>query len=364
MLDLLLRVLVGLLGITLILTALMSAIRNFVLPRAASEVLGRLVFRTLRRVFDKLAPVHASYEWRDRVLAFYGPIGLLLLPLIWNILACLGFACLYWAVGVGGWWDSLRLSGSSLLTLGFATPERLVPLLLVFANALIGPLLVSLLISYLPTIYGAFSRRELLVTQLEVRAGAPSSPLRMILLYQMVNGLERMKELWPPWEVWFNDVSESHTSLPVLTFFRSPKSNVSWVTAAGTILDAASLMHSCVRGHDISDAGMCIRSGFLALRNVANYFGIQYNEAPSWQDPISISRDEFDDAYAEMQKAGIDVHQDRDACWRNYCGWRVNYDTVLLALAGLIVAPPAMWSSDRSRRPTLAPLLPRLRKAP
>lgn len=33
--------------------------------------------------------------------------------------------------------------------------------------------------------------------------------------------------------------------------------------------------------------------------------------------------------------------------WRDFAGWRVNYDTVLVALAGLTMAPYAPWSSDR-----------------
>jgi hypothetical protein len=41
---------------------------------------------------------------------------------------------------------------------------------------------------------------------------------------------------------------------------------------------------------------------------------------------------------------------DRDQAWRDFNGWRVNYDRVLIALAGLVMAPPAPWSSDRSVR--------------
>jgi len=39
---------------------------------------------------------------------------------------------------------------------------------------------------------------------------------------------------------------------------------------------------------------------------------------------------------------------DRDQAWLDFAGWRVNYDTVLLALAELTMAPYAPWSSDRS----------------
>jgi hypothetical protein len=41
----------------------------------------------------------------------------------------------------------------------------------------------------------------------------------------------------------------------------------------------------------------------------------------------------------------------------NFAGWRVNYDTVLLALCALTMAPDAPWSSDRAPRFRMPPLL-------
>lgn len=51
---------------------------------------------------------------------------------------------------------------------------------------------------------------------------------------------------------------------------------------------------------------------------------------------------------AFIEHEGVPIKADRERAWRDFAGWRVNYDTVLLALANLTSAPPAMWSSDRS----------------
>jgi hypothetical protein len=48
---------------------------------------------------------------------------------------------------------------------------------------------------------------------------------------------------------------------------------------------------------------------------------------------------------------------DLQAAWLDFAGWRVNYDTVLIALAGLTAAPYAPWSSDRSLRDWRPPLI-------
>jgi len=46
----------------------------------------------------------------------------------------------------------------------------------------------------------------------------------------------------------------------------------------------------------------------------------------------------------------VPLKPDRDRAWRDFAGWRVNYDTTLLTLARLTVAPAAPWTSDRPPR--------------
>jgi hypothetical protein len=57
--------------------------------------------------------------------------------------------------------------------------------------------------------------------------------------------------------------------------------------------------------------------------------------------------------YEQLASAGLPVRPDRERAWRDFSGWRVNYDRVLLALCSLVMAPNAPWSSDRSPRSPL-----------
>jgi hypothetical protein len=221
---------------------------------------------------------------------------------------------------------------------------------LAFLEAGIGLGLLGLLIAYLPTIYAAFSRRELQVTQLEVRAGNPPSGVQVLVGAQRMERFHLLTEFWRSWEVWFTEVEETHTSLGVLSFFRSPVGHRSWVTASGAVLDAASLRLAATDLAFDPDAGICVRAGFFALRAIADYYGIPYDHDPQPGDTISISKDEFLDACDQLVAAGIPVREDRDAAWFDFTGWRVNYDVPLLALAGFIAVPYAPWSSDRSLR--------------
>ena len=72
-----------------------------------------------------------------------------------------------------------------------------------------------------------------------------------------------------------------------------------------------------------------------------------FEHRPAPDDPISITRQEWDDAMDDLAASGVAIKADRDRAWRDFAGWRVNYDTVLLELAELTDAPYAMWSSDR-----------------
>jgi hypothetical protein len=43
----------------------------------------------------------------------------------------------------------------------------------------------------------------------------------------------------------------------------------------------------------------------------------------------------------EAAEAGVPLKADLEQAWRDFAGWRVNYDRVLLALAALTMAPHA-----------------------
>ena len=344
------RVVVFLAGLTLVFGILVSALRTFVLPRGVPDRLNRLVFQSTRKLFDMRTSRARSYAERDRAMALYAPVSLLVLPFVWLVLVGAGCSCLFWALGMPSWSEAIQASGSSLLTLGFAQIGSLPRALVAFFEAMVGLGLVALLIAYLPTMYSAWSRREEAVALLEVRAGSPPSAVELIIRFRRIGGLDRLPELWEAWEVWFANVDETHTSLFPLSFFRSPSPNRSWVTAAGAILDAAALANSAVDVPHHASADLCLRAGYVALRNIALFFRIPFDPHPEPYDAVSVAREEFEEACGRMASAGVPLKPDRNQAWHEFAGWRVNYDAVLVGLAAMTMAPEAPWSSDRSIR--------------
>jgi hypothetical protein len=356
MLELLGRGVVFTGGILLVGATLLSAIKSILLPRSAPDGLSRFVFRYLRRIFRLGLRAVRTYSRRDRIMAYYAPVGMILLLPVWLSLVAVGYTAVYWALGSSSLLDAFLLSGSSLLTLGFRSNESFIFSVFEFTEATIGLMLVALLIAYLPSMYAAFSRRETAVTLLEVRAGSPPSAVELISRYSRIHGLERLSETWQTWEIWFAEVQESHTALAALVFFRSPQPDKSWVTASGAVLDAASLVLSSLDIPYDPRAALCIRAGYLCLRQIADFFGFQHPTNPHYPaDPITVTRAEYDAALSELEQQGVPLVADREQAWSDFAGWRVNYDRVLVTLADLTMAPDAPWSGSR-RLPESYPL--------
>jgi hypothetical protein len=333
-------------GAAVVIATLASAVKTVIVPRAEPSMLARWVFVSLRRPFDWRIKRAPTWEDADRIMARFAPFALILLPGVWIAIVLVGFVPIYWAVGLDVPREAFEQSGSSLLTLGSVFDPRGPAVAISFIEATLGLGLVALLISFLPTIYQQFSRREVLVSQLDTRAGTPPTPVNLFRRATRIGW--DVDDLWLDWERWFAEVEESHTSYLALSFFRSPHHGRSWVTAAGAVLDSASLRASTLDMPPSWQAELSIRAGYLCLRRIAGSYDIPFEPDPAPTDPISITRDEFDQVVDQLEAEGVPVKADRDQAWRDYAGWRVNYDTPLLALCGLVMAPYAPWSSDRS----------------
>jgi hypothetical protein len=122
-------------GFILVLYTLKSAIRSFVLPRSSPDNLSRVVFVLIRLLFNFRLKRLQTYEERDHMMALYAPIALLTLPVAWLTLILNGYMSMFWASGVPSWWLAYNVSGSSLLTLGFAQVDDFFKITLTFSEA-------------------------------------------------------------------------------------------------------------------------------------------------------------------------------------------------------------------------------------
>lgn len=333
-------------GASLVMVTLFSAIRTVVVPRGERVVLTRLMFGVVRWFFLIAASYMKDYKARDIVLARYAPTTLILLPVLWAAGVLLGFAAMFWSIGARPISHTFELSGSSITTLGFHTTDNHWELALAVPEGLIGIGLVALLISYLPSIYNLFRERETMCTGWNIRAGSPPTVAVVVKRFNEVGILENMEETWREWENWFVSNEEVTLSYPALAFFRSPTPHQSWVTTAGNVLDTAAFIETAVKVPHSPSSHLCLQAGYVALRRIAENYDADFDQDPSPDDPISIPRHEFDEVCDQLAAEGVPIEEDRDMAWREFSGWRVNYDVPLRMLCQIVLAPYAQWSSD------------------
>jgi hypothetical protein len=337
------RVLAGLAGLVLELLVLDAAVRTFLLPRVANVSLSRAVARGVGLVFRMLANSKRSYAVRDAILSLYASMVLLTYQALWLALSIVAFALGFIAAGVNGFVPAFEISGSSLLTLGTSSGRGGGQVLLGYVEAGIGLTLLALLIAFIPTLYSAFHRREVSVSRLSVRAGVPATPWGVLEMAQSVDSYERLDELWREWEQWFIEVGETHTTLTILNYYRSPSPDQTWIGAAAAVLDAAALFNAAVDSTPSPTAGLCIRSGWLTLRRLADYFRVPYPTVIDRDVPITITRAEFDGVLDRLVRSGVPIIADREAAWCDFTGWRANYDAIIEACYGLFTCPRTDW---------------------
>jgi hypothetical protein len=336
------RILVAIVGGCAVAWALLEAIRAFVIPRGI-QLRSRVVFLWVFRLLRWITRVRGAVDREavDAIMVYGGPIAVLGLPLLWLVTTLLGFAGIFWAIDGGAFGDAVVVSGSSLFTLGFERPEGVGGAIAAFACATIGLGLLALVITYLPTLNAAFSRREAVVAMLDTRAGTPPNALTLIERHHVFAGIETLDALWPEWERWIVDVGETHYTHPMLVFFRSSEPDHSWVTATATLLEAANFRLSTI---DASGAGnaaawMFYRAGLGAVQRLRSFFAYRVSD----REIAPVDRVQFERVLAHLDEVGVSVVEDRELAWERFCRRRAEYEPVLDALARLVDAPAGLW---------------------
>jgi hypothetical protein len=268
------------LGLVIVVATFSSVVGTIVLPKGVRSRISYAVWRAVKQPFMAVAGRMRRYESKDRLLGLLGPVSLLALLGAWLLLFVLGYALVFLPLTGDSFMTALRLSGSSLFTLGLAASPREGATVVTFVAAATGLVVIALQIGYLPTIYGAYNRRETLVNMLESRAGEPAWGVELLAREQLIGSLDSLGPFFNDWERWAADLTESHVNYPWLLSFRSPYPLRSWVVSLLAVLDAAALHLALVPSRAPSAARHCLRTGFLGLRALAGVYRIELPADP------------------------------------------------------------------------------------
>ncbi len=272
------------LGFMLLVVVLWDAFETIVLPRRVTRRirLTRLFYRSTWRPWYAISRLLNGAKRRETFLGFFGPLSLLLLLSVWAAGLVVGFALLHWAAGsaiqtaVGGpsLTTDLYLSGTTFFTLGLGdvVPRSPFARALVVSESGMGFGFLAMVISYLPVIYQAFSRREVTISLLDARAGSPPTAAELLRRHSRDQGMQALQQLLHEWEHWSAELLESHLSYPVLAYFRSQHDNQSWLAALTAILDTSALVIAGLEGACRRQAKLTLAMARHAVVDLAQVF--------------------------------------------------------------------------------------------
>lgn len=335
-------------GLVIVLATWSSVVTTIILPRSITSRITYVTWQGVRLAFMFIANRQSRYASKDRLLALLGPLAILAALVSWMFLFLIGYGLMLWPFVDDGIGAALRVSGSSFFTLGVVSSPKSSATALEFVAAASGMVVVALQIGYLPTIYGAYNRRETLLTALSARAGAPTWGPEILARHQLDNATATFPALFAAWETWAADITESHTSYPWLMVFRSPDPLRSWVVSLVAMLDAAAIYLAIAPTKAPPEARQFMRAGFVGLRTLSRITGVRVNDDPLPDDPIDLRFEWFANGVEHIRDAGFLVERTAEEAWQDFHGWRVNYEAAAYAIAEYIVAVPAPWSGKRT----------------
>jgi hypothetical protein len=293
-----------------------------------------------------LSRLGRTYEVKDSILAPTAPVALLAQLLWWAVSLVLGFALMLMNT-THSFVHGLTQAVTALFTVGAihigGTPNTMLDI----AAGATWVVIVALQIAYLPSLYNSFSRREALVTMLESRAGSPAWGPELLARHQLVGINDALPQLYADWEQWAAEVTESHTTYPVLLLFRSPEPWLNWIIGLLAVLDAGAMQLALNPTTAPSQTRLCLRMGFTLFNRLAASLGYPVDPDPDPDGAIKLEYAEFLSAVDNLAEYGFPMERSAEDAWPHFRGWRINYENSAYRLADAFTAPPAPWSGTR-----------------
>lgn len=369
------EVLVGVLGAVLVLVAITDLVNSLVTTSTSyarwwpSVVLTRLTYAAVRGAAARL-PAGAV---RERLLATFAPVLLLQLLGMWVLLQVIGFSLLWWAAdglpALGGIEDALYYSGVVFFTVGFGeiVPEAAAPRLGALVEAFLGVVTTALVIGYLPSLYAAYSERERALMTLDDGSGGRITPTNLVMSWAPDADPKKLEARFAEWEHWAAGILETHSTLPLLRFFRSHEPQQHWVTALGVLADAAIHAQLILGAYD--------GNGYWFLRRATAVFdeltaGVPRGRIDEYRQQLFADGDGspeglelFDELYRQLDEHGFDlVPYDLAAAHAREV--RSLWAPQMEYLIDTLLAPRGFWCPQRVTVPMLSSKHPEVLRLP
>ncbi len=344
-------------GLALLTVVLLDAFETVVLPRRVRSHfrLASWFYRNIWIVWTTLTSRIKKQTRRESLLGYFGPLSLIFLLILWAVGLICGFSLLQYGAGehvqmgrdAVTYGTLLYQSGETFFTLGYGdvVPTSTLARALSVCEAGMGFAFLGVVVGYLPTIYSAFSRREIEISLLDARAGSPPSAAELLARYAGHPDQTVLDEILRGWERWCAEVLESHLSYAVLSFFRSQHSNQSWLAALTTMLDATALIIAGIDGVDPHQAKLTFAIARHAVVDLAQVVNASYENSSSERLP----EEELVRLRKMLAEKGVYLAASQPAN-EKLAHLRVAYEPYAQAISSKLVLPLPAWINPEKKK--------------
>jgi hypothetical protein len=331
-------------GVVLIVAILSDAVATLIVTQGSSgpwrptRIFYAVTWRLVRALASRLPD-----RTGEHALYVYPALSLLALLVLWLAGLMIGWSLVYWGLnqhvqGATDYGAYVYYAGTSLVTPVFGSAHGAVIRMLTLLETLTGIVTIALMISYLPALYGAYSRRESRLLTLDDPRGGRIVPVRFMAVNTPGGDAEMLYRAFAEWERWTADVLESHVSYPMLALFRSQHPGQSWITALGVVTDAATLTSACVDGAQNREPFSVYRRGRRAILEISSRLHVPASASPvTW-----LTEENFESAWRQLLDIGVPL-RDRAVAWADLQSLRATYGDQLERLIDFLVAPRGFW---------------------
>ena len=109
------------------------------------------------------------------------------------------------------------------------------------------------------------------------------------------------------------------------------------------MMDSAAMYHAISPAQAPHQSRLCLSMGIRCLRSMARALQIPHDADPLPTAGTRLTKEEFAEGFRRLEEVKWPAERDLDESWRNFQGWRVNYESIVDALTALTMPPPAPW---------------------
>ena len=295
---------------------------------------------------------------RHRLLNVVGPFLLPLLIGLFIVLLIFAFALIYYprmpaefnvesAAASPRWIESIYLSGTTLVTIGYGdiAPRTISMRLVALAEGVCGMAMISLMVTYLLTIYGALERKRTVALHFYHQAGE-GADVAGFLAHYFVDG--RFRRLATTLGAAARDLQrllESHLEHPIIHYFHPVEVYKSLPRMLFLALEICTVIRSCLRreSYSIARDDPEVRLLYATSHHVlarlnealhpgragATVFDQMIGQQKRW-------RLRFEDTLARLAEVGIETERGVEQAWDEYRASRAEWEPGLRRFAAFL----------------------------